>query len=113
MSKPKSDLNEMVQAVKEFHIKNGFEVGTENRNTMYYRMNLMVEELGEISQSLTKGKDKNNIAEEHADLFILLLGNCITMNIDLADVFWKKLEQINQRKSKKVGELNRVSHWAD
>lgn len=74
----------------------------------------MMEELGEISQCsqcLTKGK--GNLAEEHADLLILLLGNCLTMNIDLADAFWTKIEAIMERPSKKVGQFDRVSDWRD
>jgi NTP pyrophosphatase (non-canonical NTP hydrolase) len=108
----KSDLNKMLNAVKEFHEKHGFDVGTKDRKTMYYRMNLLIEELGEISQSLTKGYPEDKIAEEHADLFILLLGNCISMDIDLTDAFWKKLEKIMERPTKIIEENEkRVSDW--
>ena len=69
----KDSLSDMLRAVEDFHRKNGFEVGTENRDAMYYRMILLIEELGEISQALTKGKPKEEIVEEHADFFILLL----------------------------------------
>ncbi|KJR47512.1 hypothetical protein UF75_2090 [Desulfosporosinus sp. I2] len=46
----------MIEAVKRFHQKNGFDIGTQSQATMLYRMNLMMKELGEISQCLTKGK---------------------------------------------------------
>ncbi len=75
----KSDINKMLKAVEEFHKKHSFDIGTKDKKTMYYRMNLLIEELGEISQSLTKGYPDEQVAEEHADLLILLLGNCITM----------------------------------
>jgi predicted RNase H-like nuclease len=102
-----SDLNQMVEAIRQFHIQNG--LGTKSKSTMLYRMNLMMEELGEISQCLTKGK--GNLAEEHADLLILLLGNCLIMNIDIAKAFWDKYQVIMNRTSKKIGEYNRVSNW--
>lgn len=106
-----SNLYDMVEAVRQFHVKNGFDIGTESQATMLYRMNLMMEELGEISQCLTKGK--GNLAEEHADLLILLLGNCLTMDIDIVDAFWTKFNVIMARQGKKVGQFDRVSDWRD
>ena len=107
----KSDLYEMLEAIKTFHQKNGFDIGTKSRVTMLYRNNLLIEELGEIASCLTKGESKERLAEEHADLFILLLGNCITMNIDLTEAFWKKYDKIMQREGKSVGNQKRVSDW--
>ena len=78
-----NDITRMIQAVKVFHQKHGFDVSTGNFETMLYRTNLLTEELGEIAACLTKGKSKEQLAEEHADLLILLLGNCIVMDIDL------------------------------
>lgn len=99
----------MLNAVKAFHEKNSFDVSTKNTTTMLYRQNLLMEELGEISECLTKGRE--DIGEEHADLFILLLGNCVVMDIDLEHEFWKKMEKINNRTSKSVAGHNRVSDW--
>lgn len=106
-----NDLNDMVEAIRKFHLKNGYEIGSENQTTMLYRMNLMIEELGEISQCLTKGN--GNIAEEHADMLILLLGNCLTMNIDIVEEFWNKYRIIMERPKKTIGQFNRVSDWKD
>lgn len=106
-----NDLSEMVNAVKVFHNKHGFDIATKDTKTMLYRQNLLIEELGEISQCLTKGN--GDLAEEHADLFILLLGNCITMDIDIISEFWKKMEVINQRPVKNIDGVNRVSEWKD
>ncbi|MEL1135062.1 DUF429 domain-containing protein [Desulfitobacterium sp. THU1] len=106
-----SDLTEMLEAIKQFRIQNGLEVGTNSQETMFYRMNLMMEELGEISQCLTKGK--GNLAEEHADLLILLLGNCLTMDLDIVNGFWDKYQVIMNRTSKKIGLYERVSSWEE
>jgi NTP pyrophosphatase (non-canonical NTP hydrolase) len=105
------DFTKMLDAVKAFHEKHGFDVGTKDTKVMLYRQNLLLEELGEISQCLTKGN--GNMAEEHADLFILLLGNCITMDIDMVSEFWKKMNVINQRPVKEVDGIKRVSEWKD
>jgi dephospho-CoA kinase/NTP pyrophosphatase (non-canonical NTP hydrolase) len=102
-------LQEAVEAVAEFHRKHGFDIGTRDRKVMQYRMGLLVEELGEINECLSKGR--GDIAEEHADLLILLLGNCITMGIDLEEAFWKKYGKIMKRPAKVVGDMKRVSHW--
>ena len=105
----KENLKEMMNAVEKFHKKHGFDIRTKDTKTMYYRMNLMMEEVGEVCQCITK--NKGDIAEEHADLLILLLGNCVTMDIDLTEAFWNKFEKIMNRPSKKVGEHTRVSDW--
>ncbi|HWQ73047.1 MAG TPA: hypothetical protein VN370_12105 [Desulfitobacteriaceae bacterium] len=52
----------------------------------------MMEELGKISQCLTKGK--GDLTEEHAELLILLLGNCLMMDIDIISAFWDKYQVI-------------------
>ena len=63
--------NDMLTAVQAFHDKHDF------RNTggeeLTYRIALMTEELGEISSCVTKGKNRAKLAEECADLLILLL----------------------------------------
>jgi dephospho-CoA kinase/NTP pyrophosphatase (non-canonical NTP hydrolase) len=102
-------VQEAVEAVAEFHRKHGFDIATRDRKVMQYRMGLLVEELGEINECLSKGR--GDIAEEHADLLILLLGNCITMGIDLEAAFWKKYTKIMRRPAKQVGGTTRVSHW--
>ncbi len=111
VSEENDSLNEMLNAIREFHIVKGFDIGTESQSTMLYRMNLLIEEVGEISQCLTKGK--GNLSEEHADLLILLLGNCLTMNIDIVNAFWRKLDVIMKRPDRVVGEYKRVSEWKE
>ena len=81
----------MLDAVQAFHHKHDFKnTGGEE---MTYRMALMAEELGEIGACVTKGKSKESLAEETADLFILLIGTAISADFDLNDAFWKKNEQ--------------------
>lgn len=105
----KKSLKSIIEAVEAFHAKNGFDIRTKNIQTLLYRQNLLIEELGEISQFITKGK--GNLGEEHADLFILLIGNCITMDIDIESEVLKKLEKINQRTGKQIAGQIRVSDW--
>ena len=62
----------MLEAVQAFHDKHDFKnTGGEE---MTYRLALMAEELGEISSCVTKGKGKEQLSEEVADLFILIIG---------------------------------------
>ncbi|MDH5369332.1 MAG: nucleoside triphosphate pyrophosphohydrolase family protein, partial [Gammaproteobacteria bacterium] len=78
-----------------------------------YRIALMAEELGEMSSCVTKGKSKEELAEETADLFILLLGTAISADFDLNQAFWDKMEKIMQRDSKMVNGRIRVSEFHD
>ena len=65
----------MMEAVQAFHDKHRFrETGGEE---MTYRVALMAEELGEISACVTKGKPGAALAEEVADLLILVMGTAI------------------------------------
>jgi dephospho-CoA kinase len=102
-------FQQMVQAVVAFHNKHGYDVDSGNREIMPLRISLMIEELGEISQCISKGK--GNIEEEHADLLYLLLGNAITLGFDLEEAFWKKHDINMQREARKIGDRIRVSDW--
>jgi NTP pyrophosphatase (non-canonical NTP hydrolase) len=101
----------MLDAVQAFHDKHDF------RNTggeeMTYRLALMVEELGEISSCVTKGKDKDSLSEEVADLFILIIGTAIAADFDLRDAFWKKMGKLMEREARMVNGRIRVSEFRD
>jgi NTP pyrophosphatase (non-canonical NTP hydrolase) len=101
----------MLDAVQAFHDKHDF------RNTggeeMTYRIALMAEELGEISSVVTKGKDREKLAEEVADLFILLIGTAIAADFDMKEAFWKKMERLMERESRMVNGRIRVSEFRD
>lgn len=101
----------MLQAVQAFHDKHDFKnTGGEE---LTYRVALMVEELGEISSCVTKGKDRKMLAEECADLFILLLGTAIAQDFDLKQAVWDKLDKLMQRGSRMVNGRIRVSEFRD
>ncbi len=100
---------QMLDAVQAFHHKHRFrEHGGEE---MTYRVSLMAEELGEISSCITKGKSRESLAEECADLFILLIGTAIAGEFDLNHSFWDKMEKLEQRKSRMVDGRIRVSEF--
>ena len=99
----------MLAAVQRFHDKHRFrEAGGED---LPYRVALMAEELGEISACITKGKTEEALAEECADLLILLIGTAISANLDLSEAFWQKMEKIEQRPSRMIDGRIRVSDF--
>lgn len=101
----------MLDEVQVFHDKHDFKnTGGEE---MTYRIALMAEELGEISSCVTKGKDKDKLSEECADLFILLLGTAISADFDLKQAFWQKMKKLEARGSKMVNGRIRVSEFRD
>ena len=100
---------EMLAAVQAFHDKNDFKnTGGEE---LVYRLALMAEELGEISAAVTKGKGKAALAEECADLLILLMGTAIAADFDLAAAFWEKMDELMQRPSRMIEGRIRVSRF--
>ena len=106
---PSDQYSDMLTAVQQFHNKHRFrESGGED---LPYRVALMVEELGEISACITKGKTDKALAEECADLLILLIGTAISANLDLNEAFWQKMEKIEQRSSRMIDGRIRVSDF--
>lgn len=110
MSNPDS-YADMLKAIQAFHDKHDFK-GSGGED-LTYRVALMTEELGEISSAITKGKSTEQLAEECADLFILLMGTAISAEFDLNAAFWKKMDKIMQRESKMVNGRIRVSEFRD
>ena len=100
-------MKEMIEAVREFHRK--FALKERGGEEMLHRMNLIMEEVGEISQCLTKGKPREELIEEHADLLILLIGNAISLDFDLEKAFWEKMEKIMRREGRMVNGTIRVT----
>ncbi|HSQ07796.1 MAG TPA: nucleoside triphosphate pyrophosphohydrolase family protein [Chromatiaceae bacterium] len=99
----------MLAAVQAFHDKHRFkELGGEE---MTYRLALMAEELGEISACVTKGKGREALAEEVADLFILVLGTAIAQGFDLRQAFWDKMAKLDRREGRLVDGRIRVSEF--
>ena len=101
----------MLAAVQAFHDKHDFKnTGGEE---LAYRVALMTEELGEISSCVTKGKDKQSLAEECADLLILVLGTAIAADFDLNTAFWSKMKKLEQRNARMINGRIRVSEFRD
>ena len=100
---------QMLASVRRFHEKHDF--ANTGGHDLRFRVALMCEELGEISAAVTKGKGDEQLAEECADLLILLLGTSIARNFDLNEAFWKKMERILQRSGKIVDGTLRVSDF--
>lgn len=99
----------MLASVQAFHDKHDFK--NRGGEELTYRMALMAEELGEIGACITKGKPKQELAEEVADLLILLIGTGIAADFDLNRAFWNKMDKIMQRESRMVNGRVRVSEF--
>jgi NTP pyrophosphatase (non-canonical NTP hydrolase) len=103
--------SDMLAAVRAFHDKHDFK--STGGEELMYRVALMTEELGEIAECITKGRDKQELAEEVADLFILLIGTAIAADFDLKQAFWEKMDKIMRRESKIINGRIRVSEFRD
>lgn len=100
---------DMLAAVQAFHDKHDFKnTGGED---MPWRIALMTEELGEIAACITKGR--GNLAEECADLLILLMGTAIAGKIDLQQAFWDKMKKLETRQARIINGRIRVSEFKD
>lgn len=107
----KNSWADMMQAVQLFHEKHRFkETGGEE---LIYRVALMAEELGEVSSCISKGKSNEKLAEEIADLLILLIGTDIAAELNLNGAFWNKMDKLMQRQSRMVNGRVRVSEFRD
>ena len=89
----------MMKRVAAFHHKHDF--AGNNGHDMGYRIALTVEELGELAAAITKNKPIEEVAEEMADVLILLMGHSLAMNIDLKASFEAKVDKIMQRPARK------------
>lgn len=105
-------MQKYYEAIKEFHKK--FKMKGTNNEEMTFRLNLMIEELGELAQAVTKGKSRGEIIEENVDLLNLILGNFISLGVSPEEIdkaFWKKHTKIMNRKKKKINGKFRVSEF--
>lgn len=97
-------MEQLLERVRELHVKNDFKNnGGEDKQ---FRMLLLMEELGEICSSITK--NKGDFEEEHADLLILLLGNCIAYDIDIIKVTNMKLDKLIHAKQININGHTRI-----
>ncbi|QKT03631.1 nucleoside triphosphate pyrophosphohydrolase family protein [Ectothiorhodospiraceae bacterium 2226] len=111
MAERDDSFSAMMAAVQAFHDKHDFKnTGGED---MTYRVALMAEELGEIAACVTKGKAPEALAEEVADLFILVLGTAISAGFKLDEAFWRKMDKLATRESRMINGRIRVSEFRD
>ena len=101
----------MLSAVAEFHRRHDFK--GRGGEDMVYRIALMAEELGELSACVSKGLPQSELAEECADLLILVLGNAISVDFDLKAAFWRKIKTLEERQERMINGRIRVSSFND
>ena len=103
----------MMSRVANFHHKHQFSSDDNHGHDMGFRIALTVEELGELSAAITKGKPEEEASEELADLLILILGHSLAMEVDLEREFHKKMDRVMTRKAR-TGKLGiRVTEYSD
>lgn len=111
MNRDRDSYAAMLAAVRAFHEKHDFK--GRGGEELTYRVALMTEELGEISACVTKGRSREELAEEVADLLILVMGTGIAGDFDLNAAFWAKMDQLMQRSGRMVGGRVRVSEFRE
>ncbi|MDC0212463.1 pyrophosphatase [Euryarchaeota archaeon] len=110
-SSPDGSWMTMMSRVATFHHKHAFSSEDNHGHDMGYRIALTVEELGELSAAITKGKPHSEAAEELADLLILILGHSLAMKVDLESEFHKKMDKIMLRKARRGNLGIRVTEY--
>ena len=101
----------MMSRVAAFHHKHDFSSEDNHGHDMGYRVALTVEELGEFSAAITKGKPVSDAAEELADLLILILGHSLALQVDLESEFHSKMDRIMQRSARRGNLGIRVTEY--
>jgi len=107
----RDSFESMMKEIRAFHRKHDF--NSKSGEDMVYRVALMAEELGEISACVSKGRPVEELAEECADLLILLMGNAVSADFDLNQAFWEKMEKISKRSSRMIQGRVRVSTFGE
>ncbi len=96
-------MKKYYQAIQDFHDK--YEMKGTNNEDMQFRLNLMIEELGELAQAVTKDKDREKVIEENVDLLNLTIGNFISLGVspeEIDEAFWKKHKKIMNREKRET-----------
>ncbi|NTU67064.1 MAG: pyrophosphatase [Candidatus Moranbacteria bacterium] len=105
-------MKKYFKAIQKFHDKHGMKES--NNEDMQFRLNLMIEELGELAQAVTKGKSREEIIEENVDLFNLIVGNLISMEVseeEFDEAFQNKYEKIMSREARNINGKVRISEF--
>ncbi|HRY82332.1 MAG TPA: nucleoside triphosphate pyrophosphohydrolase family protein [Candidatus Moranbacteria bacterium] len=96
-------MRKYYEAIEKFHKK--YKMKGTNNEDMTFRLNLLIEELGELAEAVTKGYGKKEFLEENVDLLNLIIGNLISTGISAEEfekAFWEKHKKIMNRKKKKT-----------
>ncbi len=112
-STPDGSWLTMMRRVAAFHHKHAFSSEDNNGHDMGYRLALTIEELGELTAPITKGKPSHEAAEELADLLILILGHSLAMKVDLESEFHMKMDKIMTRKARRGNLGIRVTEYGE
>lgn len=91
-----NDLSCVLDMVTEFHQKFNLDIGTISQQDMYFRCNLLLEELAEMAMAIV---ENTNIREELADVYYVLAGNLISMGFNMSR--YQKIE-INNNLSDQI-----------
>lgn len=105
-------MKKYYEAVGAFHEK--FKMKGTNNEDMTFRLNLLIEELGELAETVTKGKSRKEFLEENVDLFNLIVGNLVSAGVTFEEfdkAFWIKHKKIMNRKKKLKNGKFRVSEF--
>jgi len=106
-------MKKYYNAIADFHKK--FRMKGTNNENMNFRLNLLVEELGELAKAVTKGKPRAEIIGENIDLLYLVLGNFVSLGIEPNEIerafFSKHNRNMTRKKKKLIGKNYRVSEF--
>ncbi|SMC07989.1 MazG nucleotide pyrophosphohydrolase domain-containing protein [Sulfobacillus thermosulfidooxidans DSM 9293] len=114
-------LNMLLNAVRTFHHLNHFVVGTGNRNDLLLRLALLIQEIGELSETVTKSSKGANhgftdadwtaMQNEWGDVLYLMIGWAVEMGWDadtIAEIF-QRTHQKNLSRAPRHTALARTS----
>ena len=90
---PDGSWRTMMGRVAQFHHKHDFASPENNGHDMGYRLALVIEELGELSAAITKGKPKEEAAEELENKISAALRLAAPRYLDEIGDAVRKLEQ--------------------
>jgi hypothetical protein len=71
------NLSALMNLVTDFHKKFGIGINVRSQQEMYARCTLLLEELGELGETLAE--QKHSLDEELADITYVLLGNLVSL----------------------------------
>lgn len=114
-------LNMLLNAVRTFHHLNHFFVGTGNRDDLLLRLALLIQEIGELAETVTKSRtgpnhgfsseDYVNMQNEWGDVLYLLVGWAVELGWDATEIrqIFERTHQKNLSRAPRHTALARTS----